>query len=95
MSQDSSLKFLFLVFLAASFEMAIAQEVEVHNMSEMLGSINLERKQVEKIVERLEKSGRISAEEGAKVRREIASVQDNDLEQIKQAAIAELVRSGR
>lgn len=68
----------------------LAETVEVHNMEEMLASVNLEKKQVEKMLEKLVKSGRLTPAEGELARREIASVKDSDLDQIKNDAIKSL-----
>ena len=69
-----------------------SDEVIVHNSDEMLAAISLEKKQVEKIVESMVRSGRLSPEEGEKARREIASIKDSDFEIIKNAAINEIKR---
>jgi polyhydroxyalkanoate synthesis regulator phasin len=69
-----------------------AEEGEVHNTEEMLSSIHLEKKQVEKMVEKMVKSGRISVEEGEKARREIASIKDSDIEDLKNFAVNEIAK---
>jgi polyhydroxyalkanoate synthesis regulator phasin len=65
-------------------------EAEYKNMEQMMGSIRLEKKQVESMLDKMVISGRISAEEGSKAKREIASMKDNDLENLKTRAIAEV-----
>lgn len=65
---------------------------EVNNMDEMIASVNLEKKQIEYIVMKLVRSGRLTPEEGEKARREIASVKDTDVEGVKSLAIKELLR---
>jgi hypothetical protein len=65
---------------------------EYKNMEQMMGAIRLEKKQVESILNKMIDSGRISAEEGGKAKREIASIKDNDLENLKIQAIA-LIKS--
>jgi energy-converting hydrogenase Eha subunit H len=65
-------------------------EAEYKNMEQMMGSIRLEKKQVESMLDKMAISGRISAEEGSKAKREIASMKDNDLENLKTRAIAEV-----
>ena len=65
-------------------------ESEYKNMEQMMGSIRLEKKQVESILDKMVVSGRITAEEGTKAKREIASMKDNDLENLKTRAIAEV-----
>lgn len=66
-----------------------SDDLVVHNSEEMLTAITLEKKQVEKMVETMVKSGRLSPEEGEKARREIASIKESDIELIKNAAIKE------
>ncbi len=66
--------------------------VEYNNLDQMTGSIRLEKKQVESMLDKLILSGRLSIEEGNKAKREIASLKDNDLENIKKTAIAEVIR---
>ncbi|MBC7538192.1 MAG: hypothetical protein H7281_05185 [Bacteriovorax sp.] len=65
-------------------------ETEYKNMEQMMGSIRLEKKQVESMLDKMVVSGRITAEEGSKAKREIASLKDNDLENLKTRAIAEV-----
>ncbi|MDD4975060.1 MAG: hypothetical protein PHY93_11950 [Bacteriovorax sp.] len=65
-------------------------EAEYKNMEQMMGSIRLEKKQVESMLDKMVISGRISAEEGSKAKREIASMKDDDLENLKTRAIAEV-----
>lgn len=60
------------------------------NMEQMMGAIKLEKKQVESMVDKMVSSGRISAEDGQKAKREIASMKDEDLENLKVQAIAEV-----
>lgn len=69
--------------IVAPIEIMAADGVEVHNMNEMISNIHLEKKQIEKIVERMVSSGRLTVEEGARVRREIASVTDSDITEVK------------
>ena len=69
---------------------ADALEDEYKNMEQMMGSIKLEKKQVESMVEKLAQSGRISKEDASKAKREIASLSDNDLENLKNKAVAEV-----
>lgn len=63
---------------------------EYKNMEQMMGAIRLEKKQVESMVDKLVASGRINADEAAKAKRELASMNDNDLENLKNKAIAEV-----
>jgi methyl coenzyme M reductase gamma subunit len=66
--------------------------VEYNNLDQMMGSIRLEKKQVESMLDKLILSGRLSVDEGNKAKREIASLKDNDLENIKKTAIADVLR---
>lgn len=65
-------------------------EAEYKNMEEMMGSIRLEKKQVESMLDQMMVSGRISAEEGQRAKRAIASMRESDLEKLKIQAIAEV-----
>lgn len=60
-----------------------ADGVEVHNMNEMISNIHLEKKQFEKIVDRMVSTGRLTVEEGARARRDIASVSEEDITEVK------------
>lgn len=63
---------------------------EYKNMEQMMGSIKLEKKQVESMIEKLVVSGRITREEGVEASRALASMKENDLETLKTKAIAEV-----
>lgn len=65
-------------------------EAEYKTMEQMMGSIRLEKKQIEGMLDKMIVSGRISREEGTKAKREIASIKESDLELIKTRAIAEI-----
>ena len=57
--------------------------VEVKDMGQMLAQINLEKKQMENIVDKLVTSGRITPDNAVRAKREIASVKEEDVEQVK------------
>jgi hypothetical protein len=59
------------------------ENIEVKDMSEMMAQINLEKKQMEDIVNKLVLSGRISKENELMARREIASVKEEDIQEVK------------
>ena len=63
---------------------------EYKNMEQVMGSIKLEKKQVESMVDKMVASGRISADDASKAKRELASMNDNDFENLKTKAIAEV-----
>jgi hypothetical protein len=65
-------------------------DADYKNMEQMIGSIRLEKKQVESMVDKMVASGRINAEDAAKAKRELASMNDNDLESLKVKAIAQV-----
>lgn len=65
-------------------------EADYKNMEQMLGSIRLEKKQVESMVDKLVASGRINPDDAIKAKRELASMNDNDLENLKVKAIAQV-----
>ncbi|MDO9182239.1 MAG: hypothetical protein Q7U04_07510 [Bacteriovorax sp.] len=89
----------FILFIFSGFLMTIssspikaaeADGIEYKNMEQMMGAIRLEKKQIEGMLDKMVKSGRITNEEGTKAKREIASIKDNDLEILKTRAIAEV-----
>jgi polyhydroxyalkanoate synthesis regulator phasin len=63
---------------------------EVKNMGEMLAQIKLEKKQMENIVDKLVISGRLSPEHAIRAKREIASVKEEDTEEVKLQIMAML-----
>ena len=63
---------------------------EYKNLEEMMGAIRLEKKQVENMLDKMVVSGRISSEEGIKAKRELASLKENDLEDLKSRALVEV-----
>lgn len=67
-----------------------ADEMEYKNMEQMMGSIRLEKRQIESMLDRMMESGRISSDEGAQAKRALASMKENDLENLKSKAIAEV-----
>lgn len=77
-------------FNAQAFEQKDQDELEYRTMEEMAGAIRLEKKQIESMVDKMVNSGRISVDEGSKAKREIASLKDSDLEELKTKAIAEV-----
>ncbi len=80
----------FFVIASFSVKAQAADETEYKNMEQMMGAVRLEKRQVESMLDKMIISGRISAEEGAKVKRELASVKEDDLENLKMQAIAEV-----
>ncbi len=66
---------------------------EYHSLDQMLSEVRLEKMQVEAMVETMVKSGRLSADEGDKARREIASVKEDDIEEIKSQAIVHIKKN--
>ncbi len=92
MKFQSSLKvFCASLLIVSSSTFATDQlDAEYKNMEQMMGAIRLEKKQVESMVDKMVASGRINAEDAAKAKRELASMNDNDLENLKNKAIAEV-----
>lgn len=93
MNLKNPLKVLCCSFMLVSSVPAFADDQagpDYKNMEQMMGSIRLEKKQVESMVDKLVASGRINAEDAAKAKRELASMNDNDLENLKNKAIAEV-----
>ena len=82
---------LFLVMACIFTSQAFASEnpeTEYKNMDQMMASIHLEKKQVESMLDKMVDSGRITAEDSVNAKREIASMKDSDLENLKTQAIA-------
>lgn len=65
-----------------------AEGVEVRDMSEMLAQINMEKKQMEIIVDKLVETGRITQENGVRAKREIASIKAEDTENLKMELVS-------
>ena len=63
---------------------------EVRDMGQMLAQIKLEKKQMDNIVDKLVISGRMSPENAVRAKREIASVKEEDAEQIKSHVVSML-----
>lgn len=59
------------------------ETVEVRDMGQMLAQVKLEKKQMEIIVDKLVSSGRLSPDNAVRAKREIASVKEEDAQQIK------------
>jgi polyhydroxyalkanoate synthesis regulator phasin len=57
--------------------------VEAKSLVQISDSLRFEKKQVETIVDTMVRSGRISADEGSRAKREIASVKEDDFEELK------------
>ena len=65
-----------------------AEDIEYKNMEQMMGSIKLEKQQLEIMVDKMVESGRISAEEAVEAKRALAGMKEDDLEHLKTKAIA-------
>lgn len=91
----TTLAFLLMAYGFTSIAMATENpEAEIKNMEQMAASIHLEKKQVESMLDKMVVSGRISAEDSVNAKREIASMKDSDLENLKTQAIA-VIKSNR
>lgn len=86
------MKFILLPVLVLAFYSGASRSdddgVEVRNMGEMLAQITLEKKQMESIVDKLVDSGRISPDHAVKAKREIASIKEEDAEQVKMRMVS-------
>jgi len=81
--------FIVMAYIFSSLAMASENpETEYKNMDQMMASIHLEKKQVESMLDKMVDSGRITDEDRIKAKREIASMKDSDLENLKTQAIA-------
>lgn len=81
--------FILTIFVSLNLSV-LADDLEYKNMEQMMGSIRLEKKQVEIMLDKMILSGRISEEEGVKAKRELASLKEDDLENLKNKAISEV-----
>ncbi len=72
-----------LMFLMFSFTNAHSSEIESTGIVTNSSGVDLERLQVEKIVDKMIKSGRISREQGDNARREIASISNQNIDMVK------------
>jgi hypothetical protein len=70
-----------------SFSLTATEERSLVQISD---SLRLEIKQVETIVDTMVMSGRISADEGSRAKREIASVKEDDFEELKSETMKRL-----
>ena len=55
-----------------------------------LDSVKLEKKQIENMIDKMVASGRISKEDAQKAKRELASMDDSHLDQLKDKAVNEI-----
>lgn len=78
------------LLLVCSIKETRADDIEYTNMEQMMDSIKLEKKQVEGMLDKMIVSGRISSEEGVKAKRALASLKEDDLENLKSMAIAQV-----
>ena len=72
-----------LMFLMFSFTNAYSSEIDSTGIVTNSSGVDLERLQVEKIVDKMIKSGRISREQGDNARREIASISNQNIDIVK------------
>lgn len=76
---------LVLILVLVYTEHAFAEDSNL-KLNEVKGSaIDLEKRQVEKIVERMVKTGRLSKEQGENARREIANISSREIELVKKS----------
>ena len=80
----------FLLFSSLSGAVYSEETVEVKDMGQILAQITMEKKQMEIIVDKLVSSGRLSTEYANKAKREIASVKEEDVKDIKMNIVAVL-----
>ncbi len=76
-----------IALFSLSFSLLASDEKSLVQISD---SLRLEKKQVETIVDTMVRSGRISADEGSRAKREIASVKDDDFEELKSETMKRL-----
>lgn len=78
-----------LAFAFFSFSIS-SMASEEKSLGQISDSLRLEKKQVETIVDTMVRSGRISADEGSRAKREIASVKEDDFEELKSETMKRL-----
>lgn len=76
---------LVLILVLVYSENNLAQEDVSNKGLDKLSAIDLEKRQVEKIVERMVRTGRLSKEQGENARREMASISSRDIEIVKKS----------
>jgi polyhydroxyalkanoate synthesis regulator phasin len=76
---------LVLILVLVYSENSLAQEDVSNKGLDKLSAIDLEKRQVEKIVERMVRTGRLSKEQGENARREMASISSRDIEIVKKS----------
>ena len=81
-----------LFFIAMSLVSTQAQALEQESR-EVINAMKLEKMQVMVMVNRLSQSGRLSKEEAARAKREIASIQEESIEEIKSDALEKTLES--
>ncbi len=74
-----------LILVLVYSEHSLAESVTNYNVELKESAIDLEKRQVEKIVERMVRTGRISKEQGDNARKEIANISSRDIELIKKS----------
>lgn len=67
-----------------------AKADEYKTMEQMMGAIRLEKKQVESMLDKMVTSGRISKDEAVLAKRELASMKESDLDNLKNSAISQI-----
>jgi polyhydroxyalkanoate synthesis regulator phasin len=85
--------FLFSLFSTVAFA---ADDLSESNLTtytsaeQYLDSVKLEKKQIENMIDKMIASGRISKEDGQKAKRELASMDEGHLDQLKDKAVNEI-----
>ncbi len=74
-----------LILVLVYSEHSLAESIANINTESKVSAIDLEKRQVEKIVERMVRTGRISKEQGDNARKEIANISSRDIELIKKS----------
>lgn len=77
-------KILLLSFVLVSSTQAFA---DTKSIEQMLSSMKFEKRQAEMMINRLVKSGRLNHDEALRAKREIASVQEESLSEMKSEAL--------
>mgnify|MGYP005685098741 CR=1 FL=1 len=82
-----------ILFLVAIATMSFQVMAESKTIDQMISSMKLEKMQAEVMINRLAQSGRFNSEEAQRAKREIASVQEESVQEMKSSALEKIQAS--
>lgn len=72
------------------FSTSLIASGDISAIDKKIGSLKLEKMQVESMIATMIKRGRINSDEGVRIKREVASVKEEDIEKVKSDALENL-----